>query len=249
MKIESRSVFGWGPSAAGYANPKNGIACHYDGNNQSLAKKTHAACRDYWARTRKFHMGSSRGWADIGYSFMVCPHGIVLEGRGLNKQQAAQPGGNSTWYSVTFGSGDAEKPTDAQVKAFRELRSWLRGKGVGSPIKPHSSFISTSCCGGILRGLINNGTLSSGTPSKPFTATSRWPYKGSTLMRLGWHDSEGVKAVQKRLNALGAKPRLAEDGDFGPATEAAVRAYQKRTKGLAVDGVCGPRTWERLFDK
>lgn len=87
------------------------------------------------------------------------------------------------------------------------------------------------------------------TAPKPFTATVRWPYKASTVMERGWSNSEGVKAVQKRLNVLGAKPRLAEDGDFGPATEAGVRAYQKRTKGLEVDGRVGPKTWERLFDK
>ncbi|GAA2080076.1 peptidoglycan recognition protein family protein [Actinomadura alba] len=165
MKIEKRSVFGWPSSGAGHAAPKNGIAIHYDGSNQGLAKKSHSACRTYWARTRKFHMGPSRRWADVGYSFAVCPHGIVLEGRGLNKVQAAQPGGNATWYSVTFMSGPSESPTAAQINAFRELRAWLRGKGVKAALKPHSAFISTSCCGDILRRLISNGTLAS---TKPF---------------------------------------------------------------------------------
>jgi hypothetical protein len=100
-----------------------------------------------------------------GNSFAVCPHGIVMEGRGLNKVQAAQPGGNATWYSVTFMSGPSESPTAAQINAFRQLRAWLRGKGVKAAIKPHSAFISTSCCGNILRKLISNGTLAS---TKPF---------------------------------------------------------------------------------
>ncbi|GAA2092252.1 peptidoglycan recognition protein family protein [Actinomadura alba] len=166
MKLEKRSVFGWPASGAGSASPRNGIAVHYDGSNQGLAKKSHAACREYWARTRKFHMGPSRGWADVGYSWAVCCHGIVLEGRGLNKVQAAQPGGNATWYSVTFMSGPSESPTAAQINAFRELRAWLRGKGVKAAIRPHSAFISTSCCGNILRKLISNGTLAA-APPKP----------------------------------------------------------------------------------
>ena len=52
-----------------------------------------------------------------------------------------------------------------------------------------------------------------------------------------------VKTLQTRLNLWGAK--LAVDGDFGPATLAAVEAFQGR-KGLTVDGVAGPKTWATL---
>jgi peptidoglycan hydrolase-like protein with peptidoglycan-binding domain len=85
------------------------------------------------------------------------------------------------------------------------------------------------------------------TPPKPGTSSARWPYKAGTLMRRGWSNSEGVKAVQRRLNELGAKPRLTVDGDYGPSTEAAVRLFQK-THRLEVDGICGPRTWGKLFE-
>ncbi len=57
--------------------------------------------------------------------------------------------------------------------------------------------------------------------------------------------SEGpaVKVLQRRLNLAGAN--LAVDGDFGPLTEAAVRAYQ-RSRKLVVDGWVGPQTWGSL---
>jgi len=165
MKFENRSVFGWGPTKAGWANPKNGMVVHFDGSRQGLASKSHTACRNYWKNTRQFHMGPSRGWADIGYSFGCCPHGVILEGRGLNHVQAAQPGGNATWYSVTFMSGPGEKPTDAQIDAFQELRAWLRGKGVGSPLKGHRNFISTDCPGQPLYGMVTSGELIK--PRKP----------------------------------------------------------------------------------
>lgn len=159
MKLEKRSSFGWPATAAGSADCANGLVVHYDGSDQGLAKKSHQACRSYWKSTRQFHMGPDRGWLDIGYSFGVCPHGYVLEGRGWQRSQAAQPGGNTTWTSCTFMSGDHEQPTDAQVDAFQELRAWLRGKGLAAAISYHGRFISTSCPGSILRGMVTSGAL------------------------------------------------------------------------------------------
>jgi len=55
-----------------------------------------------------------------------------------------------------------------------------------------------------------------------------------------------IRQVQERLNALGANPRLATDGIFGPLTEAAVIAFQ-RANGLNSDGIIGPVTWNAIF--
>ncbi|WUV84518.1 peptidoglycan-binding protein [Streptomyces sp. NBC_01476] len=54
---------------------------------------------------------------------------------------------------------------------------------------------------------------------------------------------EAVRAVQYLLNAHGSA--LTVDGDFGPATNTAVRSFQSG-HGLAVDGVVGPATWGAL---
>jgi peptidoglycan hydrolase-like protein with peptidoglycan-binding domain len=74
------------------------------------------------------------------------------------------------------------------------------------------------------------------------TALPAWPrlWRGSP-------DAEfpvTVRSLQYLLDAHGA--RLTVDGLFGPATDAAVRAYQ-RTHGLAVDGVVGSATWSSLI--
>jgi putative chitinase len=48
-----------------------------------------------------------------------------------------------------------------------------------------------------------------------------------------------VKRVQLALN-------ITADGDFGPATESAVKAWQKKI-GLTPDGIIGPKSLQKLF--
>lgn len=61
-----------------------------------------------------------------------------------------------------------------------------------------------------------------------------------TVLRL---KSKGaaVRQLQTDLNTAGASPKLAVDGDFGPATDRAVRAFQTKV-GLVVDGIVGTQT-------
>ncbi len=55
-----------------------------------------------------------------------------------------------------------------------------------------------------------------------------------------------VRRLQTWLNDLGAW--LQVDDEFGPATDAAVRAFQQ-SQGLTVDGIVGQRTWAALAQK
>lgn len=54
-----------------------------------------------------------------------------------------------------------------------------------------------------------------------------------------------VKSAQSFLALRGFSPGP-QDGVFGPKTENAVRNYQQ-AKGLSVDGVVGPKTWQSLL--
>ncbi|MBI3142590.1 MAG: M15 family metallopeptidase [Bacteroidetes bacterium] len=65
-------------------------------------------------------------------------------------------------------------------------------------------------------------------------------------LKLG-HKGPEVKRIQELLNLHGASPKLLEDGDFGPRTQAALREFQaghfdRFGTGLAVDGIAGNET-------
>lgn len=160
MKFERRPAFGWPSCKAATATPTKGLVAHYNGPATGLLGKAHSACHAYWKNTRNYHV-DTKGWADIGYSFGVCPHGYVLEGRGRGFSQAAQgtTAGNREWYSCTFMLGTGERPTALQVDAWHDLRMWLTEHGVSRGVRGHSDFFSTDCPGSILSAMINDGTL------------------------------------------------------------------------------------------
>ena len=57
-----------------------------------------------------------------------------------------------------------------------------------------------------------------------------------------------VTLMQVKLLAKGYDlGKWGADGDFGQATEAAVKAFQ-RDNGLTADGICGPKTWAKLLE-
>ncbi len=55
----------------------------------------------------------------------------------------------------------------------------------------------------------------------------------------------GVRLLQEALNKKGAKPKVGEDGNYGPMTKKAVEDFQRANK-LQVDGVAGPMTLKKI---
>lgn len=208
----TRNDLMWSAITAAKANTDQGIVVHYDGSNTGLAKKSCAACKQYWNRTRQMHK-QGNGWIDIGYAYGVCPHGEIYEGRGFGRQQAAAaptPGklqnGNSRWVNVTFMSGPAESPTDEQITAFKELRAVLMSKGMKGEVKGHRDFTSTSCPGNILYSMVKNGDFEETVKVNP---KQFWNHEISvpwgTKDNPEWQADSLLVEVNKKVRDLEAK--------------------------------------------
>ncbi|MFC9088979.1 peptidoglycan recognition protein family protein [Nocardiopsis dassonvillei] len=235
----SRSDLGWGSSPATRANPRSGLVIHYDSADQGLARKDHSACLQYWRDTRSFHTGPSRGWADIAYSFMSCAHGYVLEGRGLYKTQAAQPGGNTTHYSVTLATGPTDTITPEQINAVRALRQWLMepDTSIAGTVLGHRDFVATSCPGDRAYDLVEDGTF-----TQPPGAITDTDQMGMTSM-LGLREGDKgprVQDLQLFLHEAGFSPANSYfdgwDGVYGKGVSDAVLDARRSVGSTVSDG-------------
>lgn len=88
-------------------------------------------------------------------------------------------------------------------------------------------------------------TRQSNTTPRKKTPAIQYTAQGLPILRPGMRGSQVVK-LQEKLSNLGFL-KTGVDGDFGPLTTEAVKAFQK-SKGLEPDGVVGGATWQ-LLDK
>ena len=79
--------------------------------------------------------------------------------------------------------------------------------------------------------------------SAPRTALVAARSPSQPTLKLG-ASGASVKTLQQALANAGFSPGAA-DGQFGPKTAAAVKAFQS-AKGLVADGIVGPKTWAKL---
>jgi hypothetical protein len=154
LKLVTRSQ--WGArdyrtpnGATPYSRARRGVKLHYLGT--AYSDRTHNQCDDYVRQIQAQHMDGN-GWSDIGYSFVVCTHGYVYEGRGLKRRNSAN--GNTTLneqdYAVCLlvGSSGLTKPTDAQLNGARDAIEYCRKEGpAGTWIGGHRDGYATSCPG------------------------------------------------------------------------------------------------------
>lgn len=114
---------------------------------------------------------------------------------------------------------------------------WAWGGDYTGPRKDwmHLEFMGTPADADAMTALATR-ELTGATPATPITS------QGPRDLRLGMSgdDVARLQQILKTQYSLYGK-HLVVDGDFGPATVAVVKEFQRRS-GLAVDGIVGPRT-------
>jgi cell wall-associated NlpC family hydrolase len=140
-------------------------------------------------------------------------------------------------------------PVESQLAAIRQEAETLLQQPVdpaGGSVSPFAKFQSSLLSAGshllgTVMGVVRGGWdgLRGLLPTKTEEPTGG----GLATVRMGAKGAS-VRTLQEKLRARGFDPGPL-DGDFGPRTDGAVRAFQ-RAKGLTVDGIVGPQTWGAL---
>lgn len=163
MKLVTRAQLGWPASAAPTQTTAKGVKVHYEGTAVSTRLLTdHSLCIAEWKSIRASHLANTtENYSDVAYNYAACPHGYLLEGRGLRKRTGAN--GNQTLniahYAVLglVGSEGLTRPTDDMLHAIRDGIELLRANGAGSEIKGHRDGYATTCPGADLYAWVQKG--------------------------------------------------------------------------------------------
>lgn len=158
------------------------------------------------------------------------------------------PAGLPAWPS----GWEPDTPVGAGVAAraaalLREL--WRYGSGTRKTEQTLGRWITyVATKHGTKRGVTawRTKTAPAATPTVAPAAkpASVGPVPGSRTLRLSGPPRMAGQDVRVLQTMIGAVP----DGIFGPATRAAVVAWQG-ARGLVADGIVGPKTWAKLLGK
>lgn len=133
-----------------WGNVKVGVAVHWSGAD--VGDQDHRFCAAQVRGIQRYHQ-QSRGWADIAYNYLICQHGKVFVGRGLQAASAANgtENANRTFVAVCLLLGPHDRFSGAAEIALVTLRHWLMQRKVRDKVWPHSRFLTTECPGPFLR--------------------------------------------------------------------------------------------------
>jgi peptidoglycan hydrolase-like protein with peptidoglycan-binding domain len=215
MRIVTREE--WGARTPRYRNAMRSFSRDFIHHSAGPIGQTPRNIQD-------FHM-DGRGWSDIAYSFLVDQKGTIYEGRGWGISGGHTRDYNSISHAFCLiANTQTVAPSDAAIKSLAFLVDESERRYKEQLVQGHRDVAATACPGNKLYAILDDVISSTGAPPMP---TLRRGSKG-----------EDVTTLQSILN-LAVSKKIVVDGDYGPATEFAVREYQTILK-VKVDGVWGP---------
>ncbi|USY19735.1 peptidoglycan-binding domain-containing protein [Nocardiopsis exhalans] len=246
VNITNRS--GWGARAPRNRSTttwasRTGFTVHYSAGPPTQTPR----------QIQNFHM-DTRGWADVGYNFLVDQAGNVYEGRGWLVVGAHAAPHNTSHIGVCFigRDGDATPAAKAAIRGLYDEANRRAGKNLSRSWHGGLSGNSTSCPGADLRSWVragmpvSGGTTPAPTPpasARPGTTAPAWP--GPILIQPPVRHTQTCRRWQTRMRERGW--RITVDGWYGPASERVCRQFQTE-KRLSVDGRVGPETWRASWE-
>lgn len=169
------------------------------------------------------------------------------------KTEAQMPWSNHAWGLAVdinapanpMGSTLVTDMSDAAVRAFTSLGFRWGGTYQSRPDAMHFEYMGTHDQAVSASGAAGGGA-STGEPTPNTTDSGRLIVDVSLPMLRKGADGTQVSALQALLNVK-AGAGLTVDGDFGPATDGALRSWQAGA-GLQSDGICGAASWKALLE-
>jgi hypothetical protein len=138
----------------------------------------HEHCASLVRGIQNFHM-DSRGWSDIAYNFVICPHGYTFEGRGLNVINGANGtnAANRSSHAIMWMAGGGNAFSDSEKLEFRQCVKYVDENTLAPDAAVgHRDHKSTECPGNERYGWIHDGMPVSGgadpTPPRSNASTS-----------------------------------------------------------------------------
>jgi putative peptidoglycan binding protein/N-acetylmuramoyl-L-alanine amidase-like protein len=199
-------------------------------------------------------IGQERFHAGISYTWLLPPSGRIYQGHTMGRQGTHTGGHNTRARAISLiGNYDVAHVSDAQIEAAATILVTEHRAGRAATHQldgGHRDLKSTDCPGRFgyaaigpinsrARELWAGGGAPSPAPPPPAAGGAE-----QTVLRRG-SKGPAVRKLQTVLAAWYPQLHLAVDGDYGPATEAAVRHLQGRAE-IVVDGIAGPATLREL---
>lgn len=167
----------WGaerPVSRTVLHSPRGNTVHYEG--PQMGTPDHGRCPQLVHGIQRFHM-ETRGWADIAYTSVFCPHGSIFEGRWLGVRTAAQGTnqGNNAHYAHCYLGGKGDPVTREAEAALIDVLRFFRANGSGNELRTHRSWKATECPGEELIRFVEKAKPDGGGMLRPSVSTPGVP--------------------------------------------------------------------------